>query len=128
MFDADKYARMLCMRTVPLGATQILEETSSVSLHSKEIYISEASFVPAAAPGKPLEASAISFDLKLSTATFAFPEPLAKGKGTLKLSFQCDINNQVGAPFVREEKEKGWEGKPLVVRQGGGKGNSRCGK
>ncbi|CAN0102751.1 unnamed protein product, partial [Ectocarpus sp. 8 AP-2014] len=43
---------------------------------------------------------AISFDLKLCTATFTFPEPLAKGKGTLKLSFQCDINNQM-AGFYR---------------------------
>lgn len=81
---------------------QILEETSSISLHSKEIYIMEASFVAApgdgegAAAGKPMEASAISFDLKLSTATFSFPEPLAKGKGVLKLTFQCEINNQVG--------------------------------
>ncbi|CAM9808130.1 unnamed protein product [Ectocarpus sp. 4 AP-2014] len=91
---------------------EILEETSSVSLHSKEIYIMEASFVPiaeggeggegaaAAEQGKPVGASAIFFDLKLSTATFTFPEPLAKGKGTLKLSFQCDINNQM-AGFYR---------------------------
>lgn len=88
----------------------------------------EASFVPAAADaaaaaGTPLEASAISFDLKLSTATFTFPEPLLKGKGTLKLSFQCEINNQVWyrthlrtGLFLLEEGRggKGREGKRLV--------------
>lgn len=75
---------------------QILEETCSISLHSKEIYIMEVSFVPLGeGDGKPVEASAISFDLKLSTATFSFPTSLAKGTGTLKLTFQCDINNQV---------------------------------
>ncbi|CAM9748581.1 unnamed protein product, partial [Hapterophycus canaliculatus] len=73
---------------------EILEETSSVSLHSKEIYIMEASFVAApgdgevAAAGKPMEASGISFNMKLSTATFSFPEPLSKGKGILKLTSQ----------------------------------------
>eukprot|EP00752_Nemacystus_decipiens_P007190 g6439.t1 len=82
---------------------EIVEETSSVSLHSKEIYIAEVSFVPSGegeGAGTPLAASAISFDLKLSTATFTFPEPLAKGNGTLKISFQCDINNQM-AGFYR---------------------------
>lgn len=104
------YAFYVCCVCV----AQILEETSSVSLHSKEIYIVEVSFVPACAPsgegegaGKPLEASAISFDLKLSTATFTFPEPLAKGKGTLKISFQCDINNQVNGVVVEGRETVG---------------------
>lgn len=68
-----------------------------MSLHSKEIYIKGASFVPTGkgGPGKATEATSISFDLKLTTATFTFPEPLAKGKGVLKLSFECVINNQV---------------------------------
>lgn len=58
----------------------------------------EASFIPTGeggASGKAADAVSISFDLKLTTATFTFPEPLAKGKGILKLSFQCAINNQV---------------------------------
>ena len=81
-----------------------------MSLHSKEIYIAEVSFVPSGeggGTGKPQEASAISFDLKLSTATFTFPEPLAKGTGTLKISFQCDINNQVRCRSVVGGKVKG---------------------
>lgn len=111
---------------------QIVEETSSVSLHSKEIYIIEASFVPAAAAGataaaKPLEASAISFDLKLTTATFTFPEPLAKGRGTLKLSFQCDINNQVrSAMFLFRGGVAAGMGRVGFPRGRRGRGGSRC--
>lgn len=85
--------------------SQVLEETSSVSLHSKEIYIMEASFAASGegdgAAGKPVEAEVISFNTKLTTATFTFPEPLVKGKGTLMLKFQCDINNQVGKMWRR---------------------------
>lgn len=86
---------------------QILEETSSVSLHSKEIYIMEASFTPkgeGGEAGEAVQAVNMSFDLKLTTATFTFPEPLAKGKGALKLSFQCDINNQVTGRGGYEEE------------------------
>lgn len=72
---------------------QIVAETNSVSLHTREIYISEAAYVPEG--GKATEASSMSFDLKLTTVKFTFPEPLAKGKGTLKIKFQCAINNQV---------------------------------
>lgn len=90
-----------------------------MSLHSKEIYITEVSLVPSGegeGAGKPIEASAISFDLKLSTATFTFPEPLAKGTGTLKISFQCEINNQVCRLCCSSVEGTGREGKRLVVR------------
>lgn len=89
----------------------------------------EASFVPipeggegaaAAEQGKPVGASAISFDLKLSTATFTFPEPLAKGKGTLKLSFQCDINNQVLFIVLRVFADVFWAGGGGTGAAGGG--------
>ena len=65
-----------------------------MSMHTREVYISDATYVPEG--GKATEASGMSFDLKLTTVKFTFPEPLAKGKGTLKIKFQCTINNQVG--------------------------------
>ena len=66
----------------------------------------EASFVASGeggedAAGKPVEADTIAFNIKLTTATFTFPKPLLKGKGTLRLRFQCDINNQVGELWRR---------------------------
>ena len=77
---------------------QIVEETSSVSLHCKEIYVAEASFVPggegSADPSASMEAVTIAYDRKLTTVTFTFPKPLSVGKGTLVLTFQCTINNQ----------------------------------
>lgn len=79
-------------------ALQIVEDTTSITLHTKEIYIEEVLFVPGGcedgAEGKAIDASSMSFDLKLTTVKFGFPEKLVKGKGTLKLKFQCTINNQ----------------------------------
>lgn len=82
----------------PITNGQIIEKTSSVSLHCKEIYIKEAFFMPGTVEGGPpsarMEAVTIAYDRKLTTATFTFPEPFSEGKGTLVLSFQCTINNQ----------------------------------
>ncbi|CAN0362558.1 unnamed protein product [Ascophyllum nodosum] len=86
---------------------EIVEETSSVSLHCKEIYVAEASFVPggegSADPSASMEAVTIAYDRKLTTVTFTFPKPLSVGKGTLVLTFQCTINNQASgmAGFYR---------------------------
>lgn len=81
-----------------------------MSLHSKEIYLSEASYVPDG--GRAMEASSMSFDLQLTTVKLTFPEALVKGKGILKLTFQCTINNQAS-----QNAETGWE-------EGGSRGAS----
>ncbi|CAM9623569.1 unnamed protein product, partial [Choristocarpus tenellus] len=71
-----------------------MEPTSTVSLHSNEIYIKNCLFTVAGA-SNAVEAKIISFDLKLTTVSFTFSDMLPMGKGILKISFQCALNNQM---------------------------------
>jgi puromycin-sensitive aminopeptidase len=87
---------------------QVLEETSSVTLHSKELSVSEVSFV--GSTGTKVEAVSISFDLKLTTLTIIFDSILAKGEGKLSLNFTGCLNNQMAgfyrSGYVRHNGEK----------------------
>ncbi|CAM9108486.1 unnamed protein product, partial [Phaeothamnion confervicola] len=71
---------------------EVMAATDSVSLHSKEIYVQEASFL--GSDGEKVEATAIAFDLKLATVKFSFGKALPVGAGTLNIIFQGSLNSQ----------------------------------
>lgn len=76
---------------------QVANSTNTITLHSKEICIYEASFSSSNLKVDPVS---IQFDLKLSTVSFVFAESLPEGEGTLWIRFQGCLNNQM-AGFYR---------------------------
>lgn len=69
------------------------EAVSDVTLHSKEITIKTASFT--GADGTTRSLTGISYDLKATTVKLSFDGTLAKGEGSLKISFSGILNGDM---------------------------------
>ena len=67
----------------------VVEQTSTITLHIKELLIKGANFV--ASDGTTIETLSMSEDLKLHTLTFTFasPLPIGKSRSVLSLCFCC---------------------------------------
>jgi aminopeptidase N len=76
----------------------VVEETSVISLHAKEIDILSAAFVHDS-EGEVI-AFSISENRALSVVTFAFPVVFGKGNGMLSIQFRGVLNNKM-AGFYR---------------------------
>ncbi len=76
----------------------VVEPTTSIKVHCKEIAISNVSFT--GSDGKEAEVVAINFNLKLVTVEFVFAEALQVGKGSLSIAFVGQLNNKM-AGFYR---------------------------
>ena len=76
-------------------------EVTSVTLHSKELSIEQASFVGADA-GAEIKAEEINFNLKLTTVAVVFGSALPVGGGQLRLKFRGCLNDQM-AGFYRSK-------------------------
>ena len=80
-------------------AVEVREATTSVSLHARELAISEASFTPASG-GEAIRAKRISLDVEATVLELEFAKELPQGQGTLKLAYIGQLNNQM-AGFYR---------------------------
>mmetsp|Transcript_89966 Transcript_89966/g.162274 ORF Transcript_89966/g.162274 Transcript_89966/m.162274 type:complete len:905 (-) Transcript_89966:51-2765(-) len=74
------------------------EATNEVTLHSKELSVSSASFTPS--EGSAVEVVVISQNLKETTVTLTFAEVLPVGPGVVEVEFIGILNNQM-AGFYR---------------------------
>ena len=72
-----------------------------LTLHARELSVLEAAWT-ALGTDAELPAEGASYDHKEHSVTFKFAEPLPKGRGKLKLSFQATHNDQM-AGFYRSE-------------------------
>eukprot|EP00927_Polykrikos_kofoidii_P021664 TRINITY_DN20438_c0_g2_i2.p1 TRINITY_DN20438_c0_g2~~TRINITY_DN20438_c0_g2_i2.p1 ORF type:complete len:890 (-),score=180.27 TRINITY_DN20438_c0_g2_i2:203-2872(-) len=75
--------------------------TDEVTVHQKQLLISEAIFKPVDG-GKAIPASEITSKVKDMTATFSFSEVLPVGKGILEIKFGGVLNDQM-AGFYRSK-------------------------
>jgi len=74
--------------------------TKEITLHSRELYIKEASFT--GADDQKITPTDINFNTALRTCTFVFKEELVVGAGVLAISFMGHLNNQM-AGFYRSK-------------------------
>lgn len=74
--------------------------TDVITVHARELTISEATFKPEGAA--VMEANTIALKKKAQTASFTFDEPLPTGSGALKLKFRGCLNDQM-AGFYRSQ-------------------------
>eukprot|EP01112_Ceratiomyxa_fruticulosa_P011130 TRINITY_DN2998_c0_g1_i1.p1 TRINITY_DN2998_c0_g1~~TRINITY_DN2998_c0_g1_i1.p1 ORF type:complete len:855 (-),score=219.95 TRINITY_DN2998_c0_g1_i1:139-2703(-) len=99
-----------------LISIDILEPTSTIVLHSKEIEIPSAQ-VEYEGDNKHHVSSNVSFNKELDTATIHFEHELHKGKATLRIDFVSILNDEM-CGFYRskyfvgegEQKEERWMG------------------
>jgi len=85
----------------------VITATSIVQLHAKDLYVSSASFTASGGDGKALEAVEINMHLKNTVVTLVFPSDLPVGTGgTLSISFQGTINNQMAGFYRSQVDEK----------------------
>ncbi|CAM9196354.1 unnamed protein product [Chrysoparadoxa australica] len=71
----------------------VVSATQTLTLHSKEISIHEASFT--GSDGVTIAATSLSFDLKLTTLELGFGVDLPLGEGDLNIEFTGCLNNQM---------------------------------
>jgi aminopeptidase N len=76
--------------------------TDSITVHQRELLISEVTFRPAADGVAAIEASEITLKPKDQFAIFGFPEVLPTGNGSLEIKFKGTLNNQM-AGFYRSK-------------------------
>mmetsp|Transcript_10839 Transcript_10839/g.14084 ORF Transcript_10839/g.14084 Transcript_10839/m.14084 type:complete len:887 (+) Transcript_10839:126-2786(+) len=74
--------------------------TQEISLHTRELYIKEASFT--GSNGEKITPVEINFNNTLRTCTFVFKEELVVGAGAVQISFMGHLNNQM-AGFYRSK-------------------------
>ena len=91
-------------RAFPLSSqcditVDVREATTSVSLHARELAVSEAKFTPAEG-GEAIRAKRISLDLEATVLELEFGKELPLGAGTLSLTYIGQLNNQM-AGFYR---------------------------
>jgi len=88
---------------------EVREAVSDLTLHSKELQILSATFVPAEADastvgakvsGDAIDALTITQNMKKNTVAFGFPEVLPVGLGFLDIEYVGQLNNQM-AGFYR---------------------------
>src|SRR6056297_3566935 len=77
---------------------QVVEETATIVLHSKELLIKHVTFTPQG--GKPIELIGLAHNLRHHTLAFTFASPLPVGLGELHVVYQGSHNNQM-AGFYR---------------------------
>jgi len=77
---------------------QVVEETATIVLHSKELLIKKVTFTPAG--GEAIDLIGLAHNLKHHTLAFTFASPLPVGVGVLHVLFQGAHNNQM-AGFYR---------------------------
>ena len=81
----------------------VITATSVVQLHAKDLHVTSATYTAKGGEGKALEAVEINMHLKDTVVTLVFPSNLPVGAGgTLSLTFQGEINNQM-AGFYRSQ-------------------------
>mmetsp|Transcript_13709 Transcript_13709/g.19373 ORF Transcript_13709/g.19373 Transcript_13709/m.19373 type:complete len:883 (-) Transcript_13709:45-2693(-) len=78
---------------------EISSETKDITLHSKEISVTEVSFSPLNQESASIEMTRVAYDLKLTTLKLTFEEILKVGKGTLKIKYQGILNNQMAGLY-----------------------------
>ena len=94
----------------------VVNSTSSISLHIKEILIKSSSFETV--EGKKLELVSMSQDIDLQTVTLFYSEPLPLGKGgKINISYQGSHNNQMAGFYRSNYTNINGEQKVMVSTQ-----------
>eukprot|EP00928_Gymnodinium_smaydae_P013391 TRINITY_DN14887_c0_g2_i1.p1 TRINITY_DN14887_c0_g2~~TRINITY_DN14887_c0_g2_i1.p1 ORF type:complete len:888 (-),score=264.42 TRINITY_DN14887_c0_g2_i1:46-2709(-) len=89
--------------------------TDSISVHAKQLVISDASFTPTG--GKPMEACEITMKVKDMTATFGFAEVLPVGTGILEVKFRGTLNDQMAGFYRSKYTNSKGEAKHMACTQ-----------
>ena len=94
---------------------------SEITLHSRELKISEVSFRVKSDEWKVKQ---IRYNKKIDTVTFKFGRNLPKGKGELKLKFKGVLNDKMRgfyrSRYTHQGKEKHWPPRSLKRPTRGG--------
>jgi len=77
----------------------VSEETKTVSLHAKELYIKDATYTSNDG-SQTLKAEQINNDVKLTVTTFVFGDTIAQGAGKITINYSGFINDKM-AGFYR---------------------------
>jgi len=91
--------------------------TEVVSVHQKQLVISEAKFTPSEAGAKAMEAEEITLKVKDMTATFGFAEVLPVGDGVLEIKFRGILNDQMAGFYRSKYKDSKGATKYMGVTQ-----------
>ena len=90
----------------------VAKETSEITLHQKEIYITSASFTDA--NSKTITANELSYNSKANTVKLVFESPLVVGEGTLDIKFRGILNGDM-AGFYKSSYSDANGAKKLVA-------------
>lgn len=89
------------------------DNVRSITLHSKELFIKSCFFTDEEGKSK-IKMKKMTFDIKLSTVTFEFPEVLPEGKGIVEFEYIGTHNDQM-AGFYRSSYTNRQDKKAVMV-------------